>query len=60
VPCTYCPACDAGYPEQCRHPSSKAAARHEAALAADANRTRDRVILAELEGLTVELAAWLG
>jgi hypothetical protein len=59
VPCTVCPACDAGYPEQCRHPSSKAAARHEAALAADADRVRAEVLLAELGGLYVELSAGL-
>jgi hypothetical protein len=60
APCGACPSCTYGHPEGCRRPSSKAMARLQAAQAADADRTRDQVILAELEGLTVELAARLG
>jgi hypothetical protein len=60
VPCGTCPSCTFGHPEGCRRPQSKAMARLRASQAADADRTRDQVVLAELEALTVELAARLG
>jgi hypothetical protein len=60
APCGVCPACDAGYPQRCRHPLSKAIAQLQAAQARDADRVRAEVVLAELGGLYVELAAGLG
>ena len=60
MPCGTCPSCTFGHPEGCRRPQSKAMARLRASHAADADRTRDQVVLAELQALTVELAARLG
>jgi hypothetical protein len=60
APCGVCPACDAGLPAHCRRPLSKAEARLRSAQLHDADRTRAEVVLAELGGLSVELAARLG
>jgi hypothetical protein len=60
VPCLHCAICDAGAFDRCQQAKSRAEAQLHAAQACDADRARAEVVLAELGGLYVELAAGLG